>query len=142
MSIQTIGIIIGLAVVGGLLFSLQTIIKIIKIRRTPTSRIKALPDKGRVEVLGKVGQKTILSPINNKPCALWQVEVKQEKRGRHGYYWDTIYEHASNEPFDLNDKTGTIRIQPEHVDLALDDVVETTNLAVEQKLMLEAFGIK
>jgi hypothetical protein len=142
MSIQTIEIIIGLAAIGGLLFSTPVIIKIFKIWRTPTHWVSDLPEKGRIEVLGKVGQKTILSPMNQKPCALWQVEVKQEKQGRHGTYWETIYKHASKEPFDLNDDTGTIGIQPEHVDLILDDVVESSILHVEQKKKLEEFGIK
>ena len=66
----------------------------------------------------------------------------QEKRAKGGTYWQTIEKTASKEPFDLNDDTGTIRIQPDHADLILDEVVESSTLDLEQKKKLEEFGIK
>jgi hypothetical protein len=126
----------------GFLYSMPIVIKILKIRRTPTTWIDAIPEKGRVEILGKVGQQTILSPINNKPCALWQIDVKQATQGRHGTHWEIIYKHASSEPFEVYDDTGAIRIQPDHVTLFLDQVVESYTLDAQQKKKLEEFGIK
>ncbi len=112
----------------GCLISYSEIKDIIRIRRTPTSGINALPTAGRVEIVGKVEPASITSPLSETACAFWQVEVKKKRsRSKGGSYWETIYEDSSEEPFEIKDETGKIKIIPQNADLILNDNLEESS---------------
>jgi hypothetical protein len=129
MSTGTVLLVAGLAILGALLFSANTIQEIIRIRRTPTTWINALSGEGPVEVVGRTGQKTLESPIQKRPCVLWQVEVQEEKRDskRHTTSWSTVDKKLSSEPFEITDDTGKILIRPEGADLILSEDLVSEN---------------
>jgi len=134
-----------------LYISRETIKKIIKIQRTQTTLINALPSEGLVEVSGMAGQKNLETPINKSPCVFWQLEVQEfitEEHWSHkgGYSvdtsWKTVYIKTSNEPFEINDDSGYIFIQPEHADIILDNHKYICDLDTQALNTLQKMGIK
>ena len=125
-------IIWAISLVGlGCLISFPTIKQIIRIYRTSTSRINALPPYGLVEIVGKVEPGSITSPISQTPCAFWQVEVKEKRSSgsKGGSSWSTIYKKSSEEPFEIKDETGKIKIRPQQAELILNiDLEESSGL--------------
>jgi hypothetical protein len=91
----------------GFAFSYSSINTIIRIHRTTTYNINALLFEGQVEVAGKAGGKTLISPITQRACICWRASIWT--RGKHARQ---VYHDESIEPFDLNDGTGTIHIVP------------------------------
>src|SRR5512146_3326142 len=128
MDATAIVIILVLALLVGLSISIPSINKIIRLRRTPTTWISALPPEGPVEVMGKVGEKTILSPITKTACAAYMLEVQQYKRSRNSAGWKTISKTRSKDP-----SNAELRVSGESFDDSLD---------AEQKAALESLGIK
>jgi hypothetical protein len=131
-----------LAFLVGLAISVPSIIKIIRILRTPTTWISALPSEGAVEVMGKVGDKTILSPITRTACAAYMLEVQQYKRSRNSSGWRTISKTRSKQPFEIDDETGTLLIDPSNAELMVSGEGFDDSLNAEQKAALEGLGIK
>ncbi len=131
-----------LAFLVGLAISVPSLIKIIRILRTPTTWISALPPEGPVEVMGKVGDKTILSPITKTACAAYMLEVQQYKRSRNSAGWRTISKTRSKEPFEIDDETGIVRIDPSNAELMVSGESFDDSLDAEQKDALESRGIK
>jgi hypothetical protein len=138
---NTIALVAGLAILAWLLLSASTIMKIIQIRRTPTTWISALPSEGRVEVMGLAGQKTLESPINKSPCVLWQLEVKEERKEKNRSSWSTVYKGSSVEPFEVYDETGKVQIKPTGADLMLAEDWSTYNPDPKTMSILTGLGI-
>lgn len=117
--------------------------EIIRIQRTPTDYISALPFEGQVEVVGKAEGKTILSPFAQKACVLWQVDIQ-----RYGNKFDgplvTIHTERSPESFSINDGTGKIQISPAGAYLILSDKRGSSSLFpmdFQSKNILEKLGV-
>ncbi len=142
MNTITILIILFLALLVGLAISAPSLLKIFRVWRTPTTWISALPAEGPVEVMGKVGEKTILSPITKTACAAYMLEVQQYKRSRNSAGWRTISKKRSQEPFDIDDETGVLQIDPSGADLMVSGESFDDTLDAEQRSALEDLGIK
>jgi len=119
----------------GCLISYSEIKDIIRIHRTPRIAIDALPPAGSFEVVGKAQGEPVISPISETRCAFWQVEVKEKRRGsKGGVYWETIYRDSSQEPFEIKDETGNIKISPQRAKLMLKDNLEDSSGVFNEKL--------
>jgi len=144
--VNTINFIV-IAIFVGLIFSYPTLIKIILIYRTPIYRINMLPESGQVLVVGKADVQNTKSPLKRKNCSLWQVEIQGFKFypwRRH--HWGTIYSQTSQDPFELDDRTGKIQIFPANAQLVLhDDFHKAVNflspLPPRIKSAIESLGI-
>jgi len=108
--------IMGAAAVGGLiglLASYKEIGKIIRMARTSTSDIGSLSMDEQVEIVGSADcESSIYSPITQKPCVLWQVEVSEMRSTRKNSGWVTVYSDRSTAPFDVSDATGRVQVDP------------------------------
>lgn len=122
------------------LVSLPAILKIIRIRRTATYYISALPSGGEVEIVGKAKGTPVPSPFRQKDCLVWNVEVEERHitpahydqghvhngRREAGHYhpeketWSTVYKNTSELPFIVSDGTGEIPISIKHLQLDAD----------------------
>lgn len=102
----------------GLIFSYATLQKIVSIYRTPNYRVKELPNSGRVLIYGKATVQNIKSPLKQRNCSLWQVEILTPVSGK-DRSWRVIYDQLSQEPFELADETGNIQVFPAHAELVL-----------------------
>jgi len=138
MDLQTTIIIAIAIVIAGVVYSLPTIIRIIQVRRTPTTWMNALPEQGRVEVNGKVSQNVTESPIGKTPCAAWQIEVEQLHRDNKGRTsWSTCLKKNSSERFTLEDDLGKVQVQPdEDADWTLADDNDLGLLESDQAYIL------
>jgi hypothetical protein len=125
----------------GLFLSRDVIQKIIRIRKTPTYWISALPDAGFVEVSGKAGGNLLKSPLNHTDCVYWSVEVKEERGSGKNRHWETVYQDASNGSFEVCDETGSTYIFPESATLELNiEPVLMDDLDAAKMLGLETKG--
>ncbi len=116
-----VSVILGVALLIGLLAARGTIKDIIHARKIPTTWISALPNSGLAQVIGQAGPATGASAICQKPCVAWQFEVEEFRRGKNYDYWETVYKRSSIAPFEIGDGTGKIVVQPEGADLVLRD---------------------
>jgi hypothetical protein len=134
------GLVGGLAIgYGAYLAMLQTRKEIARVRNMPTSAIGDLPSEGHVKVVGKAGGKTLRSPLTQRFCVLWCVEI--QGGNRENYSWSEIYHKISPEPFELDDGTGSTQIwpygwdlsqiQPSHVSLV---PLHSTDLHVQEAI--------
>ncbi len=142
MNTATIGGILFLVLLVGLAISWSSIAKIIRIHRTPTTWISALPSEGQVEVIGTVGEKTILSPINNTPCAAYKVEVQQLKKSNKGSHWSTVKEMRSDAPIELSDGTSSIQVYPDGADFIVNMDSQSDSLTADQLGAIQKLGIE
>ncbi len=142
MNTITIGGILFLALLVGLALSSPSIAKIVRIHRTPTTWISALPAEGQVEVIAAVSDKTILSPINNTPCAAYKVEVQQLKKSNKGSHWSTVKEIRSETPIELNDGTASIQVYPAGADLIVSLDSQSDELTEAQLAAIQSLGIE
>jgi len=113
--------------------------EIIRIQRTPTVHISALPFEGQVEVVGKPEGETILSPFAQDACVLWQVDV--QLLGRQA---TTIHTEIFPKSFYVNDGTGKIQIIPAGAYLILDKKRKSSRffpMDIQGKNILETIGI-
>lgn len=118
MSTEIIIVFIGLVL--EIIFLSSYLKKIIRIYSIPTGPINKLPEKGQVEVVGKVIGKGEHSPLKRTNCAFWQVEVQEAtRRGNYHHKWETTYMFMSETPFEINDGTGSIQIDPAGAYIAL-----------------------
>jgi hypothetical protein len=108
----------------GLAVSYSTIKEIILLRRTPAMKINALPTDGLVQVVGTAAQETVTSPISQRNCAVWQVEVQEKQLGRGDSRWSTISKKTSSTPFELCDETGKVWVDLTGADLILRQEME------------------
>ncbi len=142
MNTLTIVIIVILAFLVGLAISTSSLMKIFRILRTPTTWISALPPEGPVEVMGKVGEKTLLSPITRTACAAYMLEVQEYRRSKNSAGWHTISKKRSQQPFEIDDETGTLQIDPSNAELMVSGEGFDDSLDAEQRAALEGLGIK
>lgn len=117
---------------GGLLgvaFSYRELGKIIRMFRTPTSEIGALPLDEQVEIVGKADSEvTVNSPITKQTCVLWQVEVSERRGSGKRSRWVTVYSNTSTKSFDVYDGTGKVQIYPNRLtELILRDDVRKSS---------------
>jgi hypothetical protein len=110
-------IILGIVFTSVLIWSFPTIRKIIRIWRTPIFNIGTLPSEGLVEIIGRAEQENVTSPISQKKCVAWMVEIQQEFQARGSLYWDTILRKTSFDPFELSDGTGKVWGNPTNADM-------------------------
>jgi hypothetical protein len=104
----------------GLADSYPILKEIIYLRRAPIMNISALPTEGPVQIIGKVEQATVTSPICKKECVTWKVEVQEEHhRSKGDTYWDIVWDGESTAPFELCDETGKIWVYPKGANLRL-----------------------
>lgn len=122
-------VLVGLLV--GLILSYSSIKKIIRIYRTPTEYVGALPLAGPVEVVGKAKGNSAKSLLKRTSCSLWQVIIEERKTVFRRFWfhseWVTIYNQISNEPFELSDETGSIWVFPAKAQLILYDGLRRSN---------------
>lgn len=106
------------------------------VRHTKTTWISALPDSGRVEVVGKIHGKSTRSALGGKPCVVWQVEVLKIRQSKNRTSWKRIYEHTSPNLFMVEDGTGKIQINPKDAEIILPEgeLIEESRLILEGKL--------
>ena len=102
--------------IGGLLgmaLSYRELGKIIRMFRTGTSEIGALPLDEQVEIVGKADSEvTVNSPITKQTCVLWQVEVSERRGSGKRSRWVKVYSNTSTKSFDVYDGTGKVQIYP------------------------------
>lgn len=82
------------------------------IRHTPTAKIVSAA-QGRAELGGvgrPLGEKPLASPLRRRGCIWFRYRI-EEKRGRN---WRIVDSAASEEPFLLDDGTGTCVVEPAH----------------------------
>lgn len=118
---------IGLALLVGLAMAFARIQRILRIRRTPTCWINALPYDGEVEITGTAGQPVTQSPITKANCAYWQVEVKEERSNGNSRTWHTIFKQSSEVVFQIQDGTGFASVLPAGATLVLNDDFEKSS---------------
>ena len=113
----------------GLLVSHREIRKIFRIIGTSTSEVGSLPMEGQVEIVGSAdSDAAVYSPITNKACVVWQVEVMEQRRSGKSSHWVTVYKNTSTSPFDISDATGRMRIYPgRSMELILRDDVRKSS---------------
>ena len=87
-------------------------------QRLATSQIRSLA-MGLVEVRGKViADKTLLSPVNGKPCVGYVWIVEDGKKDDDGHWsWSRVSGEARCNDFRLQDATGEISVIAEGIDL-------------------------
>jgi hypothetical protein len=129
---------------GGLLgvaFSYGELGKIIRMIRTPTSEIGALPLDEQVEIVGKADSgATVSSPITKQTCVLWQVEVSEKRgSGKHSR-WVKVYNNTSTNSFDVYDGTGNVQIYPNRLTEIIlhDDVRKSSGIFTSLDEQMEA----
>jgi hypothetical protein len=137
--------IIGLAVIG--FTALKPLGQIIRIRRIATMPIAALPDAGPAEVVGRAGGAELRSPLSDASCLLWQVEVQELRSTGKSSHWKTIFKHASDQPFEIDDGTGQIQVLPAGATLILNDDLRASrglfgNMTPEIEAALERIGVQ
>jgi hypothetical protein len=110
--------------------------------RIPTTWISALPNQGRVEVVGRVKGEPVQSWLNNSECIYWQLEVKEyQSSGRGGGRWKTLHKESSGS-FEVDDLTGRVKIQPGSSDFVLNNETVMENLDEVTKTRVETLGLK
>jgi len=85
----------------------------LKIKRTiqniPTSKINTGAVGTNVEIKGKIiveRKKLVTAPISGQQCALYHLEIQQERRRKNSTYWQTIDQFYSHEGFYIDDQSG------------------------------------
>jgi hypothetical protein len=118
------------------ILSISMIRQIQLVRRTRTTWISALPATGRVEVTGKAQGESISSPMAEKPCVVWQVEVLRIHQSRNRTTWKRIFGSTSPNSFMVDDSTGKILIKPEDAEIILPEgeLIEDTGEILWGKL--------
>ena len=85
----------------------------LKIKRTiqniPTSKINTGAVGTNVEIKGNIiaeKEKLVTAPISGRECALYHLEIQQERRRKNSTYWQTIDQFYSHEGFYIDDQSG------------------------------------
>ncbi len=101
-------VVIG-CIMAPLIISAKTIRNLLISLRFPTSQISTLPEKGWVQVKGRIRGEAIKSPIDQVNCSFYQVEVKEYRSYGKGGNWHTLLKETSG-PFELDDMTGRVKV--------------------------------
>lgn len=148
LNINPLFVYIGLCILVWLLFSFVPILKIIRVLRTPTESIGALPTEGLIEVMGRAGGMGIKSPITQSDCVMWQVDVEERRRSsKGGTYWTTIQRKLSGDAFEVHDETGKVQVFPDTRSILVlhTDALETNtgnDFDQQTQSALENLGVK
>ena len=87
--------------------------RILRIRQTPITPIARLPKAGTVKVRGRTFMNEQLqnSPISDKQCVYWEVEIKHHQSGSKTIgSWESVLSEQSHQPISIHDKTGAAKI--------------------------------
>jgi hypothetical protein len=89
-----------------------------------------------VEVTGKAQGESIFSPMAEKPCVVWQVEVLRIHQSRNRTTWKRIFGPTSPNSFMVDDSTGKILIKPDDAEIILPEgeLIEDTGEILWGKL--------
>jgi hypothetical protein len=87
--------------------------RIIRIRQTPITPIAKLPKAGTVKIRGRtfVNEEVKNSPISNKKCVYWDVEIRYYRSGTKTIgSWESVSFDQSSQPISVHDKTGAAKL--------------------------------
>ena len=109
---------LGVAVAGGGWYAFRWLHIAREIEDTPTSRIRSAA-QGYVELAGRCraldGTRNI-SPLTQRPCVWWRYRIQQKVEsgpvGKRRQGWKTVNSGRSEQPFQLDDGTGSCIVQP------------------------------
>ncbi|HMB51068.1 MAG TPA: GIDE domain-containing protein [Natronoarchaeum rubrum] len=78
---------------------------------------------GVVEIEGSAesGGRTLQSPFTETPCLVCQYQVKEWQSSGQNSHWKTLYEGNESVPFLVEDDTGSVTVDPEGAEFALDE---------------------
>ncbi|MDJ0836631.1 MAG: GIDE domain-containing protein [Acidobacteriota bacterium] len=106
-----------------------------KVRRTPEEQIKLhkhfpaarFPEGATGKLIGRVcaGSRLLTSPLTQRPCVAWTLQIQHGTHSGDTLEWDNIYETEDKTDFKVEDNSGSMHIRMEVVDLCL----HTTNSA-------------
>lgn len=87
---------------------------------TPVVPIRSLA-MGRVEIYGTaVGDLQVVSPVSHTNCYWYKVEIEKRKKDSKGREsWSHYATDVNGVPFDLEDASGKVRVNPKDADLDL-----------------------
>ena len=113
---------------GGIAFSLWYFSEAQRTKRalkgSRAVRIVDAPEGATVKISGQVrlGERTLTSPVGQRPCAVYQVLVEELRRGGKNSQWVTIVDDREVVEFFLEDGSGRARVMPmgELVSLAIE----------------------
>ena len=87
---------------------------------TPVVPIRSIA-MGRIEIYGTArGDVQVVSPVSHTSCYWYKVEIEKEtkdSKGRKG--WSSYATDINGVPFDLEDATGKVRVNPTNAELDL-----------------------
>ena len=109
---------LAVAVAGGGWYAFRWLHIARMVEDTPTSRIRSAA-QGYVELSGRCrameGTRN-LAPLTQRPCVWWHFRVQQKVEsgtsGKHRRSWRTVNSGRSEQPFLLDDGTGSCIVQP------------------------------
>lgn len=109
---------LGVAIAGGGWYAFRWLHVAREIEDTPTSRIRSAA-QGYVELAGRCqaldGTRN-LAPLTQRPCVWWRYRIQQKVEagpvGKRRQGWKTVQSGRSEQPFQLDDGTGTCIVQP------------------------------
>ena len=114
---------LAVAVAGGGWYAFRWLHVARVIEDTPTSRIRSAA-QGYVELAGRC--RTLdgtqnLAPLTQRPCVWWRYRIQQKVEsgpsGKRRKSWRTVNSGRSEQPFLLDDGTGTCIVQPSGADV-------------------------
>ena len=108
-------------------FLKKLIAKIKLITETETSSISRV-HTGLYEINGKakVYEKTLISPISQKECLYFDIDVMKEVQNKNSKSWRSIYKEKSTSYFALEDQTGKAIINPQNANFDLSEDLDNT----------------
>lgn len=109
-----------------------------RIEDTPTSKARSL-SLGRVELVGRArpgtGRLLLRAPISETPCVFFRFRVEEKRRSSRNRSWQTIASGSSDGvPFDLEDETGRVLVDPRGATLELEAQLRETDPALTPAL--------
>lgn len=120
------------------------------VANTPTSKIRSLA-MGTVELQGeaKPRDETFEAPITGEDCVLYEYRVEEYRQTGDDADWVTVDSDETREPFDLDDGTASVMVDPKGADLRLprdnrfkvdgfDELPEATQRFVRENEDVEA----
>lgn len=93
------------------------------LRAAKSVRIADAPEGSLVKISGqvKLGDRTLTSPIGQRPCAVFQVTVEELRSSGKSSSWVTLVDDRDFVEFHLEDGTGVARVVPmPPLDLAIE----------------------
>lgn len=97
------------------------------IRNIPTSKVRSLA-VGAVEVKGEArpADEALTSPLTGQEASIYQLEILRYNPGGEESNWNSVLEVGRRVPFEVDDGTGAVRVEPDGatLDLQLETTVE------------------